>query len=161
MRRGAPSLNPSGRPPADPELRQLCREKTTAGVDRIYEIRNDPDEPGATRVAAWCALRDTGFGKPAQAIAFKDFTEAPPADLGKTGSSIDRMADVYAWMIGATTEPPVIDVAPSRSAALSDPQDDDDHATVEILRRLDEEEQAERQQQSRAQPRERIIRRRR
>jgi hypothetical protein len=132
--RGQDVYNPSGRPPADPELRMLCREKTIAGVDRIYEILNDPDEPGATRVAAWCALRDTGYGKPAQAIAFKDFTEySADNKLLQNGTELERMADMYAYMIGAdpSAPPPMIDITPlpSRSVPRYDDVNDVDPET--------------------------------
>jgi len=43
----------------------------------MYEILNDPQQSGSTRVAAWVALRDTGFDRPAQRIAFKDYTNDP------------------------------------------------------------------------------------
>jgi len=47
MRVGGPSVNPGGRPKSYPELRALCQEKTIAGVERMYEILNDPQQPGS------------------------------------------------------------------------------------------------------------------
>jgi len=93
-------VNPGGRPKSYPELRALCQEKTIAGVERMYEILNDPQQPGSTRVAAWVALRDTGFDRPAQRIAFKDYTNDPAGELPKD-VDVHRMADLYALMIGA------------------------------------------------------------
>jgi len=60
------SGNAGGRPKTYPELRAMCQDKTLAGVEAVDEILWDPAQPGSTRVAAWCALRDTGFDKPAQ-----------------------------------------------------------------------------------------------
>ena len=119
MRIGAPSVNPSGRPKSYPELRALCQEKTIAGVERMEEILNDPNQPGSTRVAAWCALRDTGFDKPAQRIAFKDYTEHPAVDLPK--DDLNGLADLYAAMIGATIDyrPSMIDVAGAQTWRVS------------------------------------------
>ena len=164
MRVGAPSVNPNGRPKTYPELRMLCQEKTIESVDAIYEIVRDPAQPGATRVAAWCALRDTGFDKPAQRIAFKDFTEHPAGDLPKNAADLDHFADIYKQML----EGAVIDVipspSPSRPRALSAPRDDrsDDPSVAEVLRRLEAEEAEEqaKQRASRPQPSERIRRKR-
>ena len=83
FRSGAPSANPGGRPKTYPELRQMCQDKTIKGVDAVEEILWDREQPGSTRVAAWCALRDTGFDKPAQRIAFKDYTEHPASNVLK------------------------------------------------------------------------------
>ena len=178
MRVGAPSVNPNGRPKTYPELRMLCQEKTIESVDAIYDIVQDPAQPGATRVAAWCALRDTGFDKPAQRIAFKDFTEHPVGDLPKNGADLDHFADIYKQML----EGAIIDVipspSPSRPRALSAPRDDDrikmsndsllgsdesdDPGVAEVLRRLEAEEAEEqaKQRASRSQPSERIRRKR-
>jgi hypothetical protein len=145
----------------------LCQEKTIESVDAIYDIVQDPAQPGATRVAAWCALRDTGFDKPAQRIAFKDFTEHPAGELPKDGADLDHFADIYKQML----EGAIIDVipspSPSRPRALSAPRDDrsdasDDPGVAEVLRRLEAEE-AEAQAEPRAsrpQASERIRRRR-
>src|SRR5215470_11109873 len=162
MRIGAPSVNPSGRPKSYPELRALCQEKTIAGVERMEEILNDPNQPGSTRVAAWCALRDTGFDKPAQRIAFKDYTEHPAVDLPK--DDLNGLADLYAAMIGATIDyrPSMIDVAPSQSLPapqLSAPRQKltgDLAAMRRNLRQIHEEEEAEKQHRGQPRQRERI-----
>jgi hypothetical protein len=172
------SGNPGGRPKTYPELRLMCQDKTMKGVEAVDEILWDPAQPGSTRIAAWCALRDTGFDKPAQRIAFKDFTEHPAGDLPKNGADLDHFADIYKQML----EGAVIDVipspSPSRPRALSAPRDgdrikgsfapligsddgsneSDDPGVAEVLRRLEAEEQAE-QRASRPQPCERIRRR--
>jgi len=125
MRIGGPSVNPGGRPKSYPELRALCQEKTIAGVERMYEILNDPQQPGSTRVAAWIALRDTGFDRPAQRIAFNDYTNDPAGELPKD-ADVHRMADLYALMIGAEfgSGPPIIDVIPTPSRSLPAPHDE-------------------------------------
>jgi hypothetical protein len=165
------SGNPTGRPKTYPELRAMCQQKTIEGVEAVEEILWDPAQPGSTRVAAWTALRDTGFDKPAQRIAFRDYTEHPADDRPKNGNELDHAADMYARMLGGTyIPPPMFDVTPS---ALPAPSDNHDSA-VEELQRLWAEEDAEQQStipsnegmveqqpQSRAQPRERIRRPRR
>jgi hypothetical protein len=169
MRVGAPSLNPSGRPKAYPELRALCQQKTIEGVEAIYEIAMDPAQPGSTRVAAWCALRDTGFDRPAQRIAFEDFTDTPDEELPE---QLDLYASAGAYedmILGRPTR--IIDVTPepsaaptSRSRALPAPRrdldQDEDRETERArqlaeLRRMADEEAAE---QRAARPRERVRR---
>ena len=157
--------NPGGRPKTYPEMRALCQQKTIAGIEAVDEILHDPAQPGSTRVAAWCALRDTGFDRPAQRIAIKDYTEHPASNLLKDGDNVERFADMYAMMIGATNgeyPPPIIDVTPSQSRALPCPRDDEG-VSVDELRRLWAEEDAEQQSAhaSRPQSRERIRRMRR
>lgn len=127
MRIGGPSVNPGGRPKSYPELRALCQEKTIAGVERMYEILNDPQQPGSTRVAAWVALRDTGFDRPAQRIAFNDYTNDPAGELPKD-ADVHRMADLYALMIGAEigSGPPIIDVIPTPTPSRSLPAPHDE-----------------------------------
>ena len=71
----------SGRPPLPPELRAKCRNLTLAGLPLIEAILKDPKEPGATRIKAWEAFRDTGYGKPPQAIDLNVYTELTIGEL--------------------------------------------------------------------------------
>jgi hypothetical protein len=155
----------------------MCQEKTIEGVEAVEEILWDPAQPGSTRVAAWTALRDTGFDKPAQRIAFKDYTDHPTNSMLPMGSNeLERMADRYARMIGADigAELPMIDVEPERPASR-EPDDIDwdkieaadkaePQAEPQSARPLTRREQLRRPQQQ--QPREptprpqRIVRRR-
>jgi len=112
----------------------------------------DREQPGSTRVAAWCALRDTGFDKPAQRIAFKDYTEHPASNLLNDGDNVDRFADLYALMIGASPDspPPMIDITPSPSSTLParryvdiETQRQQLRRMTDELRQMHEEERAE------------------
>jgi hypothetical protein len=81
------SVNPAGRPKAYGPLKALCQDKTLAGVAIVEQIMNDPEQPGSTRIAAWCALRDTGFGKPETRVfadvqhSLRPITIVPPGGL--------------------------------------------------------------------------------
>jgi hypothetical protein len=151
--------NAGGRPKTYAELRAMCQEKTIEGVKAVEEILWDPAQPGSTRVSAWVALRDCGFDRPAQRIAFRDFTEHPTAELPKDGDSVDHFADIYKRML----EGAVIDVIPPpRPKALSAPKDDKDVSIDELRELWAAEDAAEQRSQPQPQPRERerIVRRR-
>jgi hypothetical protein len=133
----------------------MCQDKTMAGVEAVDAILWDPEQPGSTRVAAWCALRDTGFDKPAQRVAFKDYTEHPAGDLSKSEYDLERFADLYAIMIGASpAPPPIIDITPARRYV--DPtQRQKLRQMTDEPRQMAEEEQAEQEAErhaSRPQP---------
>jgi len=99
-----------------------------------------------------------------QAIAFKDFTEPSDSKLMKDGPELERLADLYALMIGAdpgSPEPPMIDVTPERSspAPRSDRmrrQLDDTKRRLDALVADASEEQAPPRPQP---PRQRLVRR--
>lgn len=62
------SGNPSGRPSASAELRDLARQHTAAAIAALVAALTDDK----TRVAAAVALLDRGWGKPVQALAGPD-----------------------------------------------------------------------------------------
>ncbi len=71
----------TGRKPIPPELRAKCRKLTLDGLPLIEAILQDPGEPGATRIKAWEAFRDTGYGKPPQAIDLNVYTDLSIGEL--------------------------------------------------------------------------------
>ena len=71
----------TGRKPIPPELRAKCRKLTLDGLPLIEGILKDPAEPGATRIKAWEAFRDTGYGKPPQAIDLNVYTDLSIGEL--------------------------------------------------------------------------------
>jgi hypothetical protein len=69
--------------------------KTLAGVAVVESIMNDPDQPGSTRVLAWCALRDTGFGKPeTRVFANVEHTMRPITVIAPGGATELPLIDV-------------------------------------------------------------------
>jgi hypothetical protein len=123
------------------EMRALCQEKAIAGVEAVDEILHDPAQPGSTRVA-----RDTGFDRPAQRIAFKDFTDAPndklPADIDLFAlpGAYDDVINGRATIIGVTPE---LSGPSTRSRALPAPEVDREtvraRQLAELRRMADEE----------------------
>jgi hypothetical protein len=81
------SVNAGGRPKAYGPLKALCQDKTLQGVAIVEAIMNDETQPGSTRIAAWCALRDTGFGRPETRVfadvqhSLRPITIVPPGGL--------------------------------------------------------------------------------
>jgi len=66
------SGNPSGRPAVVAEVRDLARQHTSAAIKTLVRIM-EKGKPDQARVAAACALLDSGYGKPIQALQ----TDAP------------------------------------------------------------------------------------
>jgi hypothetical protein len=63
------SANPNGKSPVVREVQELARTHTVEAIETLCDIMRDPQQPGATRVAAATALLDRGYGRPPQAIA--------------------------------------------------------------------------------------------
>ncbi len=83
----------SGRPPLPPELRAKCRRLTLEGLPLIEAILKDTTEPGATRIKAWEAFRDTGYGKPPQAIDLNVYTDL---SIGELAAEAQRLSAEFA-----------------------------------------------------------------
>jgi hypothetical protein len=77
------SGNPGGRPARLKVLREKAANYCDADVEYLHEIICDKEQPGATRVMAWCALRDTAYGKPPQALAISQQTHVTLQDITK------------------------------------------------------------------------------
>ncbi len=57
-----------GRPAVVAKVRELAREQREANIRTLVEIRDNPEENGATRIAAANSLLDRDVGRPTQAI---------------------------------------------------------------------------------------------
>jgi hypothetical protein len=69
------SANPNGKLPVVREVQELARTYTVEAIGTLRAIMQDPQQPGATRVAAATALLDRGYGRPPQAIAAEVVTK--------------------------------------------------------------------------------------
>ena len=85
--------------------------------------------------------RHRGFDKPAQRIAFKDYTEHTASNVLKDGDNVERFADLYALMIGASPDspPPMIDITTSPSSTLPVRRHVDIETQRQQLRRMTDE----------------------
>lgn len=61
---GTPSPHPQGRPALPVELRALARAETASCLQKLVELRDDPDVPAAVQLAATNALLDRAWGRP-------------------------------------------------------------------------------------------------
>lgn len=62
------SGNPGGRPKMPAEMKQLAQSLTVEAIETAAEIMRATDAKRSDRLAACVFLRDTGYGRPAQAI---------------------------------------------------------------------------------------------
>lgn len=61
---GTASPYPAGRPALPAELRTLARAETRACLQKLVELRDDPEVPAAVQLAATNALLDRAWGRP-------------------------------------------------------------------------------------------------
>jgi hypothetical protein len=68
MRKGAPSLNPGGRPKVLGEITELARAECPAAISRLAHLR---DHARSEQVQAYAceALLSRGYGRPMQPVA--------------------------------------------------------------------------------------------
>jgi hypothetical protein len=71
------SGNPGGRPAGVKEVMDLARSYSTDAIEGLAAIAKDKEKPAQARVAAWNALLDRGYGKPAQSL---EVTPGRPLD---------------------------------------------------------------------------------
>ena len=62
------SGNPSGRPKAVLDLRDLARTHTAVAVKTLLSVMRDRSAAPAARVSAATAILDRGYGRPAQTV---------------------------------------------------------------------------------------------
>lgn len=62
------SGNPSGRPKAAFDLRDLARTHTAAAVNTLLAVMRNTKAPAAARVSAATAILDRGYGRPTQMV---------------------------------------------------------------------------------------------
>lgn len=68
MRKGAPSLNPFGRPPVSRALSAMVRAKVPPQMFIAHALRliESPDTPPAVRLRALEMLERRGYGRPSE-----------------------------------------------------------------------------------------------
>lgn len=78
--KGGPSPNPNGRPRTGQALAETIRVKVDPAewVDFELAVARDTKQPIEKRAAAWHALVDRGFPKPAQTLLTGDASEPEP-----------------------------------------------------------------------------------
>src|SRR5215471_3126130 len=91
--------NPSGRPAAVKEVRDLARQHTPSALARLVELMNSKNE--ATALAAIDQLLNRGYGKPVQAVE----SEVRTFDMGQL-----YLAAVQA--VNSVPPAPPVDVTP-------------------------------------------------
>lgn len=92
MVKGAPSINPSGRPKGAAGIARYVAEQTNGGqelVDRLLELSRDTKGPVRERVGATLALLDRLAGRPMQPTEIMMQLEAP------VGGGLPR--EFYSW----------------------------------------------------------------
>lgn len=71
FKRGAPSPNPSGRAPVNPEVKEAAQAYTLEMLSVLVSVARDEAAPPAARVAAANAVLDRGHGKPVASVEAK------------------------------------------------------------------------------------------
>lgn len=74
-KKGDPALPGAGRPKTVGRIRELALEQDEANIRTLVEIRDNPEEPAASRVAAVNAILDRAHGKPPQSINVRDMSD--------------------------------------------------------------------------------------
>lgn len=63
------SGNPGGRPKEATAVTQFAQLHCISSIKTLLSIRDNPEAPHASRIAAATAIMDRGLGRPAQSVA--------------------------------------------------------------------------------------------
>jgi hypothetical protein len=114
--------NPSGRPAAVREVRDLARQHTALAIERLVELMRSGND--ATALAAIDQLLNRGWGKPVQAAD----VEVRKFDMAKLWAEAAKLANAEeaTKLVEVTPEPPA-------------PSSQEEAVAVERARQCDEE----------------------
>ena len=166
------SINPGGRRKHTKGAKERMGDVTLEVVEFWIATMRDQGEEMSHRLRCSENIAWGFLGKPSQQV-FAAHAHVDVNDLPKDGPELDRLAAMYAAMLGAIDDPgTMIDVTPSRMSALAAPQHDDvDPEThrqrlrrmTDELRQIAEgekvEQEAERASRSQSEPRRERVRR--
>jgi hypothetical protein len=78
------------------EVREAAQQQGLASIQKLVEIRDNPKVPFIVQIAAANSLLDRGYGRPPQAIAFKDLTPLPDPDTINQTMTTAQAVEAYA-----------------------------------------------------------------